>query len=736
MGTDIKIGVRRIQAKMHRQKPWLQFCGVMCYAVKFCFRVWPDMTPKGEFYLLVTVAILKWCCVCTCAEEIKPAIAPIDSAAGLYFDEMGQVYFYPTQWKVVSYVNLKPTQVLWKQVKAHQSQIVNYCIKIRNSTWYPLTDCRAFTPYIRTKIRYVEQLKDVIADYLTAQPERIKRGLLDLGGDNLKFLFGTLTQTDAQKYTQHIQELENEQQSFLRISQEQMIILKSAITSFNLTMQKVNKNEKVLSENFQRLNQMVVEEINRVQSQLDSVLLINENIRQVQRGLDECQHTFEILVDAFLHAQDGIIQPQLITVAKVKEMMREESLPDGLDFPSFPSLELSRLISPIIFSKNTYLVYVLQIPLLQPIVYQLYKLQPFPIRQQDNVFVYVQPQRDFIFVDVMRNKYGKMNYQELQACIMPNKFNYVCQETLPIFTYIPNEDCEATLIHPSTSYFPHKVCEQGLLKLEYTYWIPLHMSNEWLYVTPKTEVFTVICGSSKFQLTLQGRGRLFLPPRCKGYSTHSTLYALSTLERNNSQEDVLPLAPVDLDCCLTEHEREHLHEIPLQKPFTNILSSIEELNLASVKISEVQEMIDKEQTKRSEHFKILTSTWGSVVLTILMFILIICCSCCCCCKCCRQCAFWIWDKWTPKECIRHTSERCCIITNINADRVSYHEVPQTPPLTPLSSRSLPLSIQEPPQSRQREMISRRRSPSRVSETWELTEFQTQKSKMKERNGER
>ena len=157
------------------------------------------------------------------------------------------------------------TQMLWKQVKAHQSQIVNYCIKICNSTWYPLTDL-CFHFLHKDKIRYVEQLKDVIADYVTAQPERIKRGLLDVGGYILKSLFGTLTQSYAQKYTQHIQELENEQQSFLCISHEQMIVLKSAIISFNLTMQKVNKNEKVFSENLQRLNQIVVEEINRVQS--------------------------------------------------------------------------------------------------------------------------------------------------------------------------------------------------------------------------------------------------------------------------------------------------------------------------------------------------------------------------------------------------------------------------------------------------------------------------------------
>jgi hypothetical protein len=140
-----------------------------------------------------------------------------------------------------------------------------------------------------------------------------------------------------------------------------------------------------------------------------------------------------------------------------------------------------------------------------------------------------------------------------------------------------------TLIHPSSSSLPNQVCEQALLNLENTYWIPLHLSNEW-YVATKAEIFTVLCGSMKFQLTLQNRRKLYLPPRCKGYSTHSTLYALSTLVQNNSQEDVLPLAPVDLDCCLNEYEREQLHKIPLQKPLTNILSSVEDLNLASVKL--------------------------------------------------------------------------------------------------------------------------------------------------------
>ena len=57
-------------------------------------------------------------------------------------------------------------------------------------------------------------------------------------------------------------------------------------------------------------------------------------------------------------------------------------------------------------------------------------------------------------------------------------------------------------------------------------------------------------------MKLRGRGKLHSPPRCKGYSTHSTLYAISTIVNNNSKDDVLPLAPVDLDCRLSEQERE------------------------------------------------------------------------------------------------------------------------------------------------------------------------------------
>ena len=41
------------------------------------------------------------------------------------------------------------------------------------------------------------------------------------------------------------------------------------------------------------------------------------------------------------------------------------------------------------------------------------------MRQKEQIFTYID--KGFILVDATRDKFGKMNYQELQACFMPNE---------------------------------------------------------------------------------------------------------------------------------------------------------------------------------------------------------------------------------------------------------------------------------------------------------------------------
>jgi hypothetical protein len=102
----------------------------------------------------------------------------IPSTSGIYYDEIGTVYLYPTKWKVISYVNLSPHGDLWKATKMIQGKIVEYCSKIKSREWYYLTDCRASLPYFEAKAKYRDQLEESIMDYTTlSKPERKRRSL-------------------------------------------------------------------------------------------------------------------------------------------------------------------------------------------------------------------------------------------------------------------------------------------------------------------------------------------------------------------------------------------------------------------------------------------------------------------------------------------------------------------------------------------------------------------------------
>jgi methyl-accepting chemotaxis protein len=203
-------------------------------------------------------------------------------------------------WKAVSYLNLQPTRDLWRNVNDHYRQVILYCQKLEKKAMYHYTDCSSFTQYVGTKAQYIDDMKELVLEYL--QPEqqsnRRKRGVLDFVGEISKILFGTLTQSDAKEYNEHISQLEKKQKEFLHISSEQMTVIKSAIQSIDSTIQRVDKNEKLLRITILQLNEQVVNVSTWLQTEIEQVTTANAQMTIVERGVMECQHAFEILSDA------------------------------------------------------------------------------------------------------------------------------------------------------------------------------------------------------------------------------------------------------------------------------------------------------------------------------------------------------------------------------------------------------------------------------------------------------
>ncbi|PSN30666.1 hypothetical protein C0J52_26880 [Blattella germanica] len=177
--------------------------------------------------------------------------------------------------------------------------------------------------------------------------------------------------------------------------------------------------------------------------------------------------------------------------------------------------------------------------------------------------MYTSSKRDYIFSDPLRQKFGKLTFSELQSCSKPNEFHYVCKSDMPIHTHVSGTDCEATLLQPTNEEVPIS-CELRVLKLQQTFWIPLDSGYEWLYVAPRKEILSTLCTGVLRSWIIDGRGRLELQPGCKGFGTHTTLYALSnTTKASNMTSDIIPISPIQLDCCFSDHEKESLPELNL-----------------------------------------------------------------------------------------------------------------------------------------------------------------------------
>jgi hypothetical protein len=164
-----------------------------------------------------------------------------------------------------------------------------------------------------------------------------------------------------------------------------------------------------------------------------------------------------------------------------------------------------------------------------------------------------------------------------------------------------------------------------------------------------------------------------------------TLYATSTLVTNVTN-DYVPTTPTDFDCCFENLKDVTSEQLPLQVPLLNIMSSMDDLRVASMKVEDVEHLIKEQERKTNQNLYVVATSWGAVLGTICLFIMCICCSCCFC-KCCRNGFFWIWSRWTPRDCWCQTQEKCCVsIYNYSVSKVEYSKANEC---TLVSMKSLP-----------------------------------------------
>jgi len=104
--------------------------------------------------------------------------------------------------------------------------------------WINLTDCTKITHYRNRQIKEVEDLKLLVRQLIRVEDydhSCFKNGVFNLIGGISKILFGTMDNEDASYYAKKISSSEKEQIDFLKLSKEQITVVKATLRSMNST---------------------------------------------------------------------------------------------------------------------------------------------------------------------------------------------------------------------------------------------------------------------------------------------------------------------------------------------------------------------------------------------------------------------------------------------------------------------------------------------------------------------
>ena len=103
---------------------------------------------------------------------------------------------------------------------------------------------------------------------------------------------------------------------------------------------------------------------------------------------------------------------------------------------------------------------------------------------------------------------------------------------------------------------------------------------------------------------------------------------MTTITKNVS-DGFLPTVPMDFDCCLVSEKTQDFSKIPLSISLSNILTSTDDLRVASHKVDEVEEMIKEQELKDYSRFYLLEycykyiSIFNCFLLLLLLLLLLL-----------------------------------------------------------------------------------------------------------------
>lgn len=550
--------------------------------------------------------------------SLSEPIEIIQHSAGIYFDPTSIVYFQNDYWNVITYVDIIPIRPYMENIEKSIQSISNFCEKAHNSVNINIECKDTINPLeilINSNNLKLESLSHLISD------NRQKRAL-EFGGEILKFFFGTLDADDARKYDEAVSTCQQNEQHIYSLMKDNIHVIRSTINSFNVSINKLNNNEIRLNKQIEKLN-YIFENNSKTNNNIMNLEKINSMFNIVEGSLLSISNILDTILNSILFAKANILHPYVITPKKLyNELSNNSRLKRTTEFPV--SLTLQNIHTIIDLSKltvyyyNNKLMFIIQVPLMYPIKFNLYKNLPLPTPRDTNQFLtYVLIHPSKLYVAVTDDRLSYVLLDSISECKHVNS-DYILCPSPSILSTINNPSCESKLLTEVTLSLP-EICDSKVLYGNINVWQKLN-NNRYIYVQSKPSKLTMKCYNNITDYILQGTGILSLDNNCVAYFQTLQFYPSNVYKSTVPSQITLNFDLTLDDCCKYSILNESSHSI---NPISLSNIDLESLKLASHKLENLENEIRNSENqshivKYSNYYSGLTYV---IISAIILFII-------------------------------------------------------------------------------------------------------------------
>lgn len=449
-------------------------------------------------------------------------VTPIDTQAGIYFEDIGRVNINSNTWQLIVYYDLENYWAEQQTYKNCLELLETNCKRERNSHTYGETQpgvlsdpdkmaCITIHDKLKSMVDEISRRNQILYHGNQEQKKltKRKRSPLNLVGHIQHLLFGVLDEKFAQNYDEDIRKIQQNENHLHKLLENQTSIAE-------MTSNVIRKNSediiRISNEFSQQLNQMAQNEQAHTSFMAAAFNLILHIITY--------QQTQDALIGLVLDTQHGRINPLLLSPEQFSQQISiiQGHIPSAVKLPAYKPGEnlanLYKLISTKARVLDSKIIIAISIPLINREAFQLFHIIPV-LSTRKNKSISIIPNTNYLAITLDRSKYWTMDELTLQKCMNLDINQYMCKSSQPIYTLNSGvAECEVKILSHSTD-----LAKSCLISIQSTpkplSWNKLKAGNTWIVHATNPQSLDVICGEELYSLTINGTLKIEVMKNCE-----------------------------------------------------------------------------------------------------------------------------------------------------------------------------------------------------------------------------